>query len=171
MQLIEVAVVAAARKAGVKLHDIAIARDYASKALKSKNPFAEYRFKTDGRNLCFDYNVIDPKAEGGRVVVANKRGQLAWESILGRLDQFEYDEGLALRWRVAGKSSPIVIDPRISFGAPNVKGVPTRTLKDRWISGEPVDEIADDYGLSRLEVQSALEFEDVDISQPNTWVH
>ena len=43
MQLIELAVVAAFRKAGVTLKGIRASRDYVSKEFKSEFPFAEYR--------------------------------------------------------------------------------------------------------------------------------
>lgn len=171
MQLIEVAVVAAARKAGVSLKDIAAARSYASERLNSKFPFAEHRFKLNGRDLWLDYADFEPTAESGRVVAANKGGQLAWSEILGRLEQFEYDEGLALRWHLDGKESPVVIDPRLAFGAPTVKGVPTWSLKGRWLAGDTIPEIADDYNLTDSVVQSALEFEGIDVRQPNTWSH
>ena len=49
LQLIEVAVVATFRRAGVKLPDIRAARDYAQKTLKSEYPFAQYRFKKCSR--------------------------------------------------------------------------------------------------------------------------
>ncbi|NMN57285.1 uncharacterized protein (DUF433 family) [Xanthobacter sp. SG618] len=171
MQLIEVAVVAAARKGGVKLKDIAAARAYVSKQLKSQFPFAEHRFKMNGRQLLLDYQEFEPKAEKGRVVLVSEGGQIAWEEILGRLEQFEYDNGLALRWYLGGRSSPIVIDPRVSFGAPSVGGIPTWALKGRWIAGDTLSEIADDYALSKPMVEKALEFEGVDLRQSNTWVH
>lgn len=171
MQLIEVAVVAAARKAGIKLKDIAAARAYVSEKLKSDYPFAEYRFKSNGRDLWLDYREFEPKAESGRVVAANRGGQMAWEEIIGQLEQFEYDDGIALRWHLCGKSSPIIIDPRVSFGSPSVSGIPTWALRDRWIAGDTVDEIADDYELLGSFVEQALEFEGVDLRLPNTWVH
>lgn len=170
MQLIEVAVVAAARKAGVSLKDIAAARAYASEKLNSTFPFAEHRFKLNGRDLWLDYKEFEPGAASGRVVAANRGGQLAWEEIVGRLEQFEYAEGLALRWHLGGKKSPVVIDPRFAFGAPSVEGVPTWALKARWLAGDTVFEIADDYALPEWVVQSALEFEGIDLRQPNTWV-
>src|SRR5262249_45004085 len=50
LQLIEVAVVAAFRKAGVPMKRIRAARTYAARALKSEHPFAEYRFKENGKH-------------------------------------------------------------------------------------------------------------------------
>ena len=103
LQLIELAVVAAARKAGMKLKDIEAAREYASAKLQSEFPFAECEFKTDGRHLLFDDMEL---AEGkpGAWVSADQGGQLVWKKIVNRLREFEYEDGRALRWRVAGRS-------------------------------------------------------------------
>lgn len=160
MQLIEVAVVAAFRKAGVPLKRIRAAREYAARNLKSEYPFAEYSFKEEGKHLWLDSGQIDVKP--GTVLSADQGGQLAWESVIGRLREFEYEkDGIVLRWHVAGPSSPIIIDPRISFGAPAVKGVPTWVIRGRWNAGESDSDIATDFGIKKEEVREALRFERV----------
>ena len=158
MQLIEVAVVAAFRKAGVSLKRIRAAREYAARNLKSEYPFAEYSFKEEGKHLWLDSGQIDVKP--GTVLSADQGGQLAWESVIGRLREFEYEkDGIVLRWHLAGPSSPIIIDPRISFGAPAVKGIPTWIIRGRWNAGESDSDIAADFGLKKDEVREALKFE------------
>ncbi len=160
MQLIEVAVVAAFRKAGVSMKRIRAAREYAAKTLKSEYPFAEYSFKEEGKHLWLDSGQIDVKP--GTVVSADQGGQLAWESVIGRLREFEYEkQGIVLRWHVAGPSSPIIIDPRISFGAPTVRGTPTWVIRGRWDAGESDSDIADDFGIRREDVREALKFEGI----------
>lgn len=158
-QLIEVAVVAAFRKAGVTLKNIRAAREYAAHYLKSEHPFAEYRFKEQGKHLWLDSTQIgDLKPD--TVVQADQGGQLAWESVIGRLQEFEYDhEGIVLRWHVAGLQSPIIIDPRISFGAPTIRGTPTWVIKGRYEAGESDSDIADDFQIGSEEVREALKFE------------
>jgi uncharacterized protein (DUF433 family)/DNA-binding transcriptional MerR regulator len=160
MQLIEVAVVAAFRKAGVSLKRIRAAREYAAFMLKSEFPFAEYKFKENAKHLYLDSTQIDLKE--GTVLQADQEGQLEWELIIGRLREFEYENhGIVLRWHVAGLSSPIIIDPRISFGAPTVKGTPTWIIRGRWDAGESDSDIADDFGIKKEEVREALKFEAV----------
>lgn len=160
MQLIEVAVVAAFRRGGILLKDIRAAREYASQVLRKEFPFSEYHFKTDGKNLLIDYEQVAGKKKGeGKLLVANRRGQLAWRAIIGTLNEFEYGDGIAVRWHVAGKSSPVVIDPRIAFGAPTVAGTPTWIIKGRHDAGESDGDISEDFGISKSEVQKALEFE------------
>lgn len=168
MQLIEVAVVAAMRSSGVRLNRIRSAREYVSKELESEFPFAEYRFKTDGKRLFMDYEQIEGKRGRGKLLRPDQHGQLAWDEVIGRrLREFEYErKGIVVRWRVAGLDSAVVIDPRIAFGAPIVKGVPTWAIQGRVRAGESEKDIADDFGLSEKEVIDALVFEKSRASAP-----
>ena len=85
-----------------------------------------------------------------------------------RVLKFDYEDGLAVRWHVAGKDSEVIIDPRIQFGAPSVDGVPTWAIKGRWEAGEDLADIADDFGISRALLRKALTFEGVDIKAERT---
>lgn len=163
MQLIEVAVVAAFRKAGVPLRNIKATRDYAKNILKREYPFATYKFSVDAKHLYLNSNQVDGVHEGS-VVQTDQGGQLAWEIVIGRLKEFDYDEehdGLALRWHLAGRSSPILIDPRIAFGTPMIKGTPTWVIKGRWDAGESDSDIAEDFRIGTEDVREALKFEGV----------
>ena len=111
----------------------------------------------------------------GKVLVANAGGQYAWKAIIGdKFNEFEYDGLIARRWHVAGKGSPIIIDPRVAFGAPHVRGIPTWVLKNRHDGGESSAEIARDFKLPRKLVKTALKFEGSDEKkkrQPEAWTH
>lgn len=163
MQLIELAVVAAFRKTGVPLKNIRATREYAKNHLKKEYPFATYRFKEEARHLYLDSNQLQDVAPGS-VVQTDQGGQLAWQTVIGRLREFDYEdehEGLALKWHVAGRSSPIIIDPRIAFGTPAVKGTPTWIIKGRFDAGESVSDIAEDFHINPSDVREALKFEGV----------
>ena len=58
----------------------------------------------------------------------------------------------------------MLIDPRISFGAPMIKGVPTWVLKGRHEAGESIGDIRDDFSLTEEEVQQGLEFEGIQVT-------
>jgi hypothetical protein len=119
LQLIEVAVLSAFRKAEVPLSDICDAREYVRVELKSEYPFAEYRFKSDRRHILMDYDQFDPKEGKENLLVTSQEGQLAWSTILNRLQEFEYEkDGIALLWHVGGKESQIVIDPAFRSARP-----------------------------------------------------
>lgn len=161
-QLQELAVVSAMRQRGVSLTKIRTARDYLGARFNLEFPFADRRVKTDGQDI-----LLELREELGNaavtLLVANKGGQIVWAAIIGqRFDEFEYVGNLALKWKVAGVDSTVTIDPRVSFGAPAVRGVPTWTLRGRWLAGESIGEIAQDFMLDATEVVQALRFENVD---------
>jgi uncharacterized protein (DUF433 family) len=172
-QLIELAVVAEFRKLGVKLAEIRDTREYVSSQLKSKHPFAEFKFKTDGKALLLAHSHFDKNSKRGDLVETGSRaGQLAWEAILNKLTEFDYEkDDVVVRWRVCGNDCPVVIDPRLSFGAPSVKGVPTWVIKGRWEAREEIDDIAEDFNLDEYLVREALKFENVDLNAPLAWLN
>jgi uncharacterized protein (DUF433 family) len=53
---------------------------------------------------------------------------------------------------------PIAIDPHVAFGRPIVRraGISTAAIADRIDAGETVEALADDYDLSRDEVEQAV---------------
>jgi uncharacterized protein (DUF433 family) len=162
LQLIEVAVVAAFRKMGVPMKNIHAARQYVAHALKCEFPFATYNFKENAKHLFLGSEDLED-VHPGSVVATDQGGQLEWETVIGRLREFDYedDHGLALKWHVAGRGSPIIIDPRISFGTPAIKGTPTWIIKGRWNAGESDSDIAEDFRIDPSDVKEALRFEGV----------
>lgn len=174
MQLIEVAVVATFRKQSVSLHRIREAREFIADKLNCQYPFAEYRFKTDGRELFLDYVQIENRRGFGKLLRANQQGQLAWDEIIGsRLREFDYEhDNIVIRWHPRGKDSRIVIDPRLAFGAPSILGTPIWVLRGRWDAGENLEDIAEDFNLKQIDIEKALEFEGVaiDVSRPRIWI-
>jgi uncharacterized protein (DUF433 family) len=173
MQLIEVAVVAALQKEGVSLRFIRDARGYLQQQFNSEFPFAEYKFKTDGQGLFMDFaQVAGQKSGRGKLICPDRQGQLAWTAVIGRLTEFDYENRRrVIRWRVGGLESAVTIDPRISFGAPMVKGAPTWAIKGRWEAGETPEEIADDFNLREVDVIDALSFEGIDDAQLRKWLN
>jgi uncharacterized protein (DUF433 family) len=107
-----------------------------------------------------------------KLVKVNRGGQIAWADVVEmKFTEFEYDNDIAVKWHVAGKGSPILIDPRISFGAPMVNGVATWAIKGRWEAGESIDDIAEDFSLAPAEVGHALKFEGIDLTELRAWSH
>lgn len=163
LQLIEVAVVAAFRRAKIKLPRIRKAREYLKREMKAEYPFAQYKFKSDGKHLLLEYSQIEGNKADGRLLVADQEGQLEWDEIIAPLlKEFEYQhKDIVVRWHVDGVESPITIDPRINFGAPSVRGAPTWVIAGRWNAGESNSEIAEDFGIGLQDVKKALHFENL----------
>jgi len=165
MQAIEVAFVATFRRLGVSLQRIRKARDYYAQMFHVEFPFAQLEVKTEGHHLLLELLELEPDPEIAKLIMGDAAGQLAWEPMVAeRFAQFDYEHNLAVRWHVAGRDSRILIDPRISFGAPTIRGIPTWALGGRSRAGEPVDEIGPDFGLDLDEVREALAFEGIQVA-------
>lgn len=164
LQLIEVAFVSTMREM-MSLQKIRKAREYASKAFNVEYPFAQLRWKTEGTHLLLNLRDFEGDADINSLITADKRGQEAWGTVMSeRFEQFHYEGDLALVWYVRGKYCPVVIDPRISFGAPTIRGLPTWVIKGRAQAGESVQEIEEDFGIHAEDIKFALDFEGVDIN-------
>ena len=160
MELVEVAFVAFFRRIGLSLQRIRNARIYAAQNLNAEYPFVEYRWKSEGVHLLMDCAQFED-TDDFKVIIADQGGQLGWQDMmLEKFAEFDYDsigdDSWALRWHPAGRQSKVLIDPRISFGVPIVEGLPTWVLKGRWNAKEDVDEITDDFGISREAVRPRL---------------
>jgi uncharacterized protein (DUF433 family) len=61
----------------------------------------------------------------------------------------------------AEKGRPIVIDARLAFGRPVLasKSISTRAIADRIDAGEPVADVAEEYGLSASDIEQAAVYE------------
>ena len=106
-------------------------------------------------------NQFEQGASKNKLIVVSHGGQLEWGEMLGRkFEEFDYKKGLAVRWHIAGRGSPILIDPQVAFGAPQINGIPTWAIRGRQEAGESVADIADDFALKIPEVEKALQFED-----------
>ena len=160
LELVEVAFVATFRGLGVSLQRIRRARDYAAQVLKSEYPLADQSWLTEGHHVLLELRDIEDQSFVGHLVVADEHGQMGWQDLISdRFHQFDYDNGIALVWHLRGRDNPVSIDPRVSFGAPTIKGIPTWTLKGRWDAGERIRDIQEDFGLKEEDVRHALQFE------------
>lgn len=165
LQLVEVAFVATFRKLGVSLQRIRKAREYLAQRFHSEFPFAEFRLQSEGTHILMDLKEQGEDTEVELLLIADERGQTAWKPLVGdRFAQFEYEGNLAIRWHPISGESPVIIDPRVAFGAPTVSGVPTWAIKGRWVAGETLDEISEDFGLSSEQVIEALAFEGIRVA-------
>ncbi len=161
-QLIEVAFVATMRKEGMSLQQIRNTREYARQTFEVEFPFAQLKWKTEGTHLLLDLKDIEGEVGIDRLIAGDLGGQEAWAPLMAeRFKQFTYEEGLALVWHIMGVDSPVTIDPRVSFGAPTVQGLPTWVIRGRWQAGETLKEIKNDFRISLDNIVSALKFEGI----------
>ncbi len=149
------------RQHEIPLQKIRRALRYLAEHLQSVHPLVEQRFETDGVDLFI--------RSCGSLLNISQSGQLAMRQILGAyLRRIEWDEAgvVARLYPFTRKRAPdeprvIVIDPRVSFGRPVLvgSGIPTAVVAERYKAGESIDQLADDYGRSRLEIAEAIRCE------------
>jgi uncharacterized protein (DUF433 family) len=157
--LVELAVVAAARRAGVTMKDLRTALQTADEFYGLERPMLLEMFKVAGRHIF----IVEGEGESAMVVNLSKRGQTAWRYVQDVLQSLDYEHEIARRYFPAGKDHPILIDPRVDFGQPYIvaKGVRTQMIAARFAANESLDTIADDLDVSRFEAEEALRFEGV----------
>lgn len=149
------------RQHKIRLAKVREALQYLGRYLPSKHALADHRFETDGLHLFIE--------KYGALINITQSGQLAMRSLLEtHLRRIERDvEGFAVRLypftraRHTDEPKLIVIDPHISFGRPVLAGtgIPTAVIAERYKAGESVDELTDDYGRGRLEIEEAIRCE------------
>ncbi len=88
-------------------------------------------------------------------------GQLVWaEPMRAFLDKVEFDPaGIGRRMYPLGKAEPVVIDPEVAFGIPQIRGVRTEVVAEAIAAGESQSQVVASYGLSSDEVMAALRWE------------
>lgn len=168
LQLVEAAFVADFRRLGVRLDSLRLAHAYLRKTFEVEYPFAQLDVRTDGVAVLAEYVEHEAGRPLRRLVAADRGGQLVWpEAIRIRFDQFDYERRLAVRWHPRGRANPILVDPRIAFGAPIVAetGVATWLIRERYEAGEELAEIEEDFGVTREQITAALAFESVDLQE------
>lgn len=162
VNLVEAHVLDAIRRAhGIALWRVRKAIDYLKKQLDSRHPLAEQRFVTDKVDLFVEMF--------GQLVNISQEGQLAIKELIeAHLRRIERDcFGLPIRLypftrqRKPDEPKIIVIDPHISFGRPVLAGtgIATTIIAQRYKAGESIEELAEDYGRSRSEIEEAIRCE------------
>lgn len=155
--LVEAHVLSAIRKERVRFPAIRDAVQFCREQMGTPRPLLHQDFQTDGVSLFVEHL--------GRLVNATSKGQLAMRDVLGiYLRRIERKNGVPVRLfpftHNAIETDPgrIVIDPAVSFGRPMIAriGVPAESIADQFRAGDTIDEIAEDFGADRIEVEEAI---------------
>jgi uncharacterized protein (DUF433 family) len=146
----------------VKVDKVRKALDYMSQQFDTDHPLVMKRFQSDGVDLFVDQ--VD------RLVNVSRSGQLAMrEALTSLLTRIEWDaNGLATRFFPITKLVPgpesdkiIFLDPSIRFGKPVIadKGIPTDIIAELYNAGDSIEDIADEYDCTPLQIKTAIQFE------------
>ena len=144
----------------IPMHRVRDALAYLRESMGSLDLLASEKFYHDTEHLLLKVN--------DRLISLSERGQVVSEPVLEQyLHRIEYGaDGLAARLypflvTPAGQiyePQHIMIDPAVAFGKTCLKrlGVKTEIIADRFLAGEPIEELSADYGARAEEIQEAI---------------
>jgi uncharacterized protein (DUF433 family) len=162
VELMELRVVKALVDRGLSLQHVRRASALAASTFETSHPFASRRVYTDGRRVLAG---LAAGSESRDLVELSHRRVL--QVIAGGvlepfLDEVDFDESTALaeRWWPLGRQTPIVLDPRVAFGAPTIAGTRLRTLTVAGVTARASPQaVARSYELSLTAIRAAVQFE------------
>jgi uncharacterized protein (DUF433 family) len=162
INLVEIHVLRAIRKHHkIQLDKVRVTLDYLESQLQVTHPLAHNQFRTDGIDLFIDHY--------GTLINASRAGQGTLKEVLNaHLERIELDDtGLAIKLHPFTRSQEInsprlvVIDSRIAFGQLVIvgTGIPTQVVAERYVAGDSMEELADDYNCARNLIEEAIRCE------------
>jgi uncharacterized protein (DUF433 family) len=162
INLVEIHVLRAIRKHHkIQLDKVRVALDYLESQLQVTHPLAHSKFRTNGIDLFVDHY--------GTLINASLTEQgILKESLTAHLERIEPDDtGLAIKLypfthsQEANSSRLVVIDPRIAFGQLVIvgTGIPTKIVAERYIAGDSLEDLADDYNCAHHLIEEAIRCE------------
>lgn len=148
------------RKHAIQLPKVRKAIAYLRNQLQSRHPLADQQFETDGLDLFVQ--------KYGQLINTTRDGQLAMrnvlQSFLKRVKRDSQGAPVKLYLFVRGAMDEpfaVVVDPTVSFGRPVLEGtgIPTEILAQRYKAGDSYDQLAEDYGRPKEEIEEAIRYQ------------
>lgn len=163
-ELMELAVIAFCRSEGVSMAVVREARGNAQVLFDQEFPFATQRLRTDGVGIFADLSSVEGIATD-RLRLELSRSQTVLADFIEPFfrERVDFnDDGESMTFWPVGRSKPIRLDRRRSFGRPTIDGtgVPTFVLAQMRSGGETLERLAAWYQISEDQVVAAVEFEE-----------
>jgi uncharacterized protein (DUF433 family) len=158
--LAEAMILAAFRRGGVSLQHIRRAVAIIRGELGLDHALASKRLYTDGAVILYDYAETKQDHELGGLTEVVSRQRVFAPVVEEYLKRIEYGrDGWAARLISPATRQPlVVVDPERSFGQPIfIHGaVRVEDVLDRWRAGEPLSDVAEDFGVPAEDVEDIL---------------
>lgn len=156
----EAYVLAAFRRAGVPLQRIRPAVEVLSSEIGLDHALASRRLYTDGAEVLFDF-ASERSDEDLLELVVLRTGQKQFsETVRDYLQRITYaDDGWASQVQLPSYGrAHVIVDPQVAFGLPLVTdgGARVEDLVDRFLAGDTIADIADDFGVPVDHVEDVI---------------
>ena len=161
--LVEAHILDAARRRNIPTRRLRIAVEWAYETLPGPHPLVTNDFALAGRRIFVE------KLQG-KTVEASRFGQIVSKNMAPLLKKFlktimrDPDDDTPIEINTIRKTStrvsPLSINPKICSGRPVVKGtdVLASILRHRASAGEPLSDLAIDYGLDEREIKKVVRY-------------
>jgi uncharacterized protein (DUF433 family) len=149
--LVEAHILRSTTERGVPFRNIRKALDSIHETIPGAHPLLSHEFETSGKDVFIKHL--------GSTINATAHGQNVMREILHEYLTLIPRDGRGLSLRVFPRDSKrLAIDPMFSSGKPIVRdrGITASVLWGRNKSGESEQRIAEDYGLTEIEVKEAI---------------
>ena len=157
----EAYVLSAFRRAGVPMQRIRPAVEVLSSGIGVDHALASQRLYTDGAEVLYDFASSAHDEElartDGRHAPASGNSRRSSATYLKRITYG--DDGWAAQVRLpAYQQADVIVDPRRAFGMPLVVhgGARVEDLVDRFVAGDTLADIAEDFGVPEPEVEDVV---------------
>lgn len=157
--LVEGLVVAAFRETGLAMLRVRPGLQRLAEENGLDHPLASEHLVTNGAAVLYDFARRTNDKQLALLTVVRNGHRVFHDVIQNYLDRIEYEDGWAARIVLPTTDEPVLVaDPRRAFGQPIFRrgGARVVDVKDRIEAGEPVADVADDYGVSLADVLAAL---------------
>jgi hypothetical protein len=128
--------------------------------LKVPYPLAHFKPFVSNRELVYELqeeSSLDPAL----FLVRREGDQMIWaepvQEFLERVD-FEPESDLVARLHPLGRDRPVVIDPAVTFGIPQIRGLRAELIAESVAAGG-YSEAEESWGVSAVEIDAALEWQ------------
>lgn len=124
-------------------------------------PLAHFKPLINNQRLVYDIQKeagLDPQL----YLVNAEDDQMLWAAPVSEFLEtvvFDPESDIVSKVFPQGLSTPVVIDPEVSFGIPQIKGVRTELVAESIAAGESIEEAARSWGLGLNEIEAALDWE------------
>jgi uncharacterized protein (DUF433 family) len=123
-------------------------------------PLAHFKPFVSNRELVYELQIessLDPLL----FLVRREGDQMLWaepvREFLERVD-FEPDSDLVARLHPLGRGRPVVIDPAVSFGIPQIRGIRAELIAESVVAGG-YREAEESWRVTPAEIEAALEWQ------------
>jgi len=149
------------RQAAVALQRIRPVIARLRKEYHTPYPLAYYRPWVYDKELVLEAQEAEGLPSSLAIVVRTGQEIMLSDVAKGFMRRVEFDGDTARRWLPLGEFSPVVVDPSVAFGMPNVDGISTERLYELVVAGESLSEVANGYDISIDLLKNACAYEEM----------